>query len=85
MNNLFRATNIKSCPFESKYDSSCINNNYDYTENRGIVPPPPKNKKKKLDFKTMHKNTISSLNDVEYFLNNFNKISKYMKLFKFFR
>lgn len=44
-----------------------------------------KNQKKKLDFKTMKCNTISSLNDVEYFLNNFSKISRYMKLFKFFK
>lgn len=44
-----------------------------------------KNEKKKLDFKTMKNNTISSLNEVEYFLNNFSKISRYMKLFKFFK
>ena len=43
------------------------------------------NEKKKLDFKTMKNNTISSLNDVEYFLNNFHKISRYMKLFKLFK
>ncbi len=50
------------------------------------VPPakhgPQKSKAKKMDFKTLKKNTISSLNDVENFLNNFNKLSRYLKLYK---
>lgn len=41
--------------------------------------------KKKLNFKTMRKNTISSLNDVEFFLNNINKISSCVKIFKLFK
>lgn len=87
MNNLFRATNTTSTPIKPQfntYPNSDINN---YTENRGAVPAPQNNKKlkKKLDFKTMKTNTISSLNDVEFFLNNLNKISRYMKVFKFFK
>lgn len=53
------------------------------TENEkrgGKKSPPPK--KKKLNFKTCKKNTINSLNQVEYFLRNFNGFVKYMKLYK---
>lgn len=49
-------------------------------ENRGGILPPPK--KKKSDFKTLKNNTIKSLNDVEYFLNNFGHFMKCVKLFK---
>lgn len=42
-------------------------------------------KKKKIDFNLYKKNTIKSLNDVEYFLNNFKQFSKYIKLYKIFR
>jgi len=48
-------------------------------ENRGDLPSPHKNK---LSFKSMKKNTICSLNEVEYFLNNFSKIAKCLKLYK---
>lgn len=87
MNNLFRATNTTASPIKPQsntYSNSDINN---YTENRGatLAPPNDKKSKKKLDFKTMKTNTISSLNDVEFFLNNLNKISRYMKVFKFFK
>ena len=52
-------------------------------ENRGGTNPPPKNHKKhKTDFKTMKNNTVKSLNDVEYFLNNFGRILKSIKLYK---
>lgn len=47
--------------------------------NRGEQNPPPK---KFFDFKLYKKNTITSLNDVEHFLNNFHHYSKYFKLFK---
>ena len=75
MNNLFRAT------------PPSTSNNSPHTEPPPAHVPHPKshNKKKKLDFKTMQKNTISSLNDVEYFLKNIHQISRYMKFFKFFR
>ena len=48
--------------------------NFFEDENRG--------KKKKPNFKTMKKNTVKSLNDVEYFLNNFGNFVKYVKLYK---
>lgn len=53
-------------------------------ENRQDNSLPQKNKKKskKIDFKTFKKNTINSLYDVEYFLNNIQNISKYIKLYK---
>lgn len=53
-----------------------INN---YPENRGEKKSPPK---KTFNFKLYKKNTIKSLNDVEYFLNNFNHLFKYIKLYK---
>ena len=37
--------------------------------------------KKKFDFNLYKKNTINSLNDVEYFLKNFNHLVKYLKLY----
>ena len=57
-----------------------------------IIPTPPqppqkphknpKPVKKKLDFKSLKKYTCKSLNDVEYFLNNFSHTLKYIKLIK---
>lgn len=49
--------------------------------------PPPKSgtkklKKKKVDFKTLKKNTCKSLNEVEYFLNNFQRFTNCIKLYK---
>ena len=38
--------------------------------------------KKKTDFKKIKKNTLKSLNEVEYFLRNFKKFSDYIKLYK---
>lgn len=38
--------------------------------------------KKKFDFKCYQKNTISSLKEVDYFLNNFQYYLKYIKLYK---
>ncbi len=40
------------------------------------------NNKKKNNFDLYKKNTINSINDVEYFLNNFNRFIKYIKLYK---
>lgn len=45
-------------------------------------PKPPKPPKKKFDFKSFKKNTCTSLNDVECFLNNFSHTLKYIKLIK---
>ena len=69
------------------------NRYYPYYYNRSewvpaVPPPPPKPcpkpslPKKKLDFKTLKKDTCTSLNDVEYFLNNFSQTWKYIKLIK---
>ena len=46
---------------------------------KGGKKSPPKNK---FDFKVYKKNTINSLNEVEYFLNNFKKFSRYVRLYK---
>lgn len=40
------------------------------------------NSKKNFNFKLYKNNTIKSLNEVEYFLNNFNNFIKYVKLYK---
>lgn len=37
---------------------------------------------KKFDFKSYHKNTVKSLNEVEYFLNHFNHFTRYFKLYR---
>ena len=55
--------------------------NFFEDENRGEKKNPPP-KKKKPNFKTMKKNTVKSLNDVEYFLNNVGNFVKYVKLYK---
>lgn len=52
-----------------------INNNKENREEKNI-------KKKHFDFKLCKKNTINSLNEVEYFLNNFNTVFKSIKLYK---
>ncbi len=41
-----------------------------------------KGKKKKFDFNQKRKNTIKSLSEVENFLRDFKKISKYIQLYK---
>ena len=47
-----------------------------------ILKPPPKKKKIKFDIIKMKKNTVKSLNEVECFLNNFNRFFNYVKLYK---
>ncbi len=47
-------------------------NNRNYSKN--------KNQPKKINIKNIKDNTIKSLNDVEYFLNNFSNTLKYIKL-----
>ena len=44
--------------------------------------PPPDDNKKKVDFKKLKSNTINSLNEVEYFLNDLKKFRNYLKLYK---
>ena len=47
-----------------------------------LPPKPSPPKKKKLNFKTCKKNTINSLNEVEHFLNDFQGLWDYIKLYK---
>lgn len=51
-------------------------------QKRGDKRPP---QKKKLNFKICKNNTIKSLNEVEYFLNNFKKFARYVKIYKLFK
>ena len=53
------------------------NSNLKNTKNK---PP-----KKKINFKLIKKNTICSLNEVEYFLCDFSRFCKYIKLYKFLK
>ena len=69
---------------------------YQYNRSNKTLPPPPhlgltkpplpkppqskKSPKKKITFKSLKKDTCTSLNDVEYFLNNFSHTLKYIKL-----
>lgn len=55
--------------------------NSNYTENRGAQAP----QNKKFNFKKAKDNTIQSLNEVGYFLNNFSHFMKYVKLYKLFK
>ena len=48
-------------------------------ENRGGKCPPPK---KNFNCQCCKDNTIKSLHEVEYFLNNFHRFIKYVKLYK---
>ena len=62
-----------------KLEKYYLNN---FQENRGDKKSP---QKKSFDFKSYKKNTINSLNDVEYFLNNFEKFKHLMKIYKLFK
>jgi hypothetical protein len=57
-----------------------LSNNY----NRETPPPPENNKKQKnkIDLKKIKNNTFNSLNEVEGFLNDFQRFKKYIKLYK---
>ena len=58
------------------------NNINNFKKNRGDHKSP---QKKSLDFKKYKKNTIKSLNDVEYFLNNFKKFKRFLNITKIFK
>ena len=45
-------------------------------------PGPSQNENNKFNFKKITSNTINSLNEVEYFLNDFKRFSNYIKLYK---
>ena len=71
--------------YHKDYLSPSYYNNYRNISPPPCPPPKPHNKKpqkKKLNFKTLKKDTCQSLNDVEYFLNNFTNNLKYYKLIK---
>ena len=53
----------------------------EYNENRGGKKTPHK---KQFSFNSCTKNTIKSLREVEYFLNNLRNFTSYMHLYKFF-
>ena len=56
---------------------------YQYYRSGKPLPPAPQSPKppqKKFDFKTLKKDTCTSLNDVECFLNNFTNTWKYIRL-----
>ena len=46
------------------------------------MPIESNKKKKKINLKKVKKNTINSLNEVEYFLHDFKRFSNYIKLYK---
>lgn len=56
------------------------NNLINFSElNRGEKNPPQKNS---FNLKLYKKNTINSLKEIEYFLNNSKQFLKYLKLYK---
>ena len=88
MNNLFFANN------ENRYlEQKCPPPQKPACTPPKPPPPPPKRpkppkagpqkpKKKKVDFKQLKNNNCKSLNEVEYFLNNFQKFTNCIKLYK---
>lgn len=56
-----------------------MNNLFFSNSNNELFPQPEKNK---LNIKQITTNTINSLNEVEYFLNDFKRFSNYIKLYK---
>ena len=58
------------------------NKNQNYIKKRGNCCVPHK---KSLSFGQIKHNTICSLNEVDYFLNNLNQFWRYVKLYKFFK
>ena len=75
MNNLFRSNHKNESTLN--YNNNFSRSNLPAYDNR--------NKHEKLCFKTIKCNTISSLNEVECFLNNMNKFWHYVKLYKLLR
>lgn len=85
MNNLFFANNENTNTryLEQKNSQSSNSGN-------SFTPPKPPSQKsfpkkatnKKINLKQLKKNTCKSLNEVEYFLNNFQKFTNCIKLYK---
>lgn len=61
-------------------ENNFLENTDNKKNNRGKEKQCPQ--KKKIDFKCCQKNTIRSLKEVDYFLNNFQYYLKYIKLYK---
>ena len=59
-------------------------NNLIFTNTSKVLPTQTSDNKQKnkIDFKKIKSNTINSLNEVEYFLNDFKQFTKYVKLYK---
>lgn len=53
-----------------------------HPENQSQKRKDHKKKKFNFDFKTKKENTLRSLQEVEYFLNDFKRISKHIKLYR---
>ena len=68
-------------PINSNYNNMDFSN-YNNLNNLYRSNSPKKKEKKKLNFKCMKNNTISSLNEVECFLNRFQHTLRCIKLFK---
>lgn len=54
----------------------------EYNKNRGAKKTPHE---KQFNLNFCAKNTMKSLREVEYFLNNLNKFTRYIHLYKFFK
>lgn len=59
-------------------------NNIIFSNQPSALPPSnsSNNPKKKIDIKQLKNNTLNSLNEVEMFLNDFQRFKKYIKLYK---
>ncbi len=68
-------------------DKKIIKNINNRGDNKGKnskpLPPPPK--KKKFKFNHYKDNTLKSLREVEFFLGDFRRFIKYVKLYKILR
>lgn len=63
-------------------NNSPISSNYNNINNLYRSNTHPQKENKKLSFRSMKNNTISSLNDVECFLNKLQHTIRYIKLYK---
>lgn len=55
------------------------------TEYQNQKSYPTKEKNTKINIKEKKDNTIKSLNEIEYFLNDFHRFKRYLHLYKFFK
>lgn len=64
---------------------SCVSSENREIDSKKQNSFPEKEKKTKIDIKKTKDNTIKSLNEVEYFLNDFGRFKRYLHLYKFFK